>query len=103
MHLRSVGLLAMVVLAFPGAAGADEKVTLCHVPPGNPANAHTITVGEAAVRAHVAHGDQLGACPIGCSSSCGDGVVQSGEQCDDGNTNPFDGCDDCILVDTTPD
>jgi len=34
---------------------------------------------------------------------CGDGVLQPGEQCDDGNGNPFDGCDECTLVDITPD
>ena len=39
-----------------------EKVTLCHVPPGDEENAHTITVGESAVRAHLAHGDYLGEC-----------------------------------------
>ncbi|WP_426733580.1 hypothetical protein [Myxococcus faecalis] len=54
------------------AAGADSddpfhplnagKVTLCHIPPGNPDNAHSITVGLAAVKAHVKHGDTLGAC-----------------------------------------
>lgn len=44
-----------------GGAG-ETKVTICHIPPGNPANAHTITVGEPAVKAHLAHGDYLGAC-----------------------------------------
>jgi len=43
-------------------AEEDEGVTLCHLPPGNPANAHTITVGEPAVKAHLRHGDTLGAC-----------------------------------------
>lgn len=38
------------------------KVTLCHVPPGNPARAHTIAVGQPAVKAHLRHGDTLGAC-----------------------------------------
>ena len=33
------------------------KETICHIPPGNPANAHTITVGAPAVTAHLAHGD----------------------------------------------
>lgn len=42
---------------------AQEKVTICHVPPGNPDNAHTIRVGAPAVDAHLAHGDTLGACP----------------------------------------
>ena len=34
-----------------------SKVTLCHIPPGNPANAHLITVGAPAVKAHLRHGD----------------------------------------------
>jgi len=38
------------------------KVTLCHIPPGNPSKAKTITVGASAVPAHLAHGDYLGAC-----------------------------------------
>lgn len=37
-------------------------VTLCHIPPGNPANKKTITVDASAVPAHLAHGDYLGAC-----------------------------------------
>lgn len=40
----------------------EEKVEICHVPPGNPGNAHTIEVGESAVPAHLAHGDSLGEC-----------------------------------------
>ena len=44
---------------------ASKKVTICHIPPGNPPNAHTITVGEPAVRAHLAHGDHLGPCAGG--------------------------------------
>src|SRR5262249_42312296 len=40
----------------------SDKVTICHIPPGNPANAHTIDVGEPAVRAHLAHGDHCGPC-----------------------------------------
>ena len=40
-----------------------KKTTICHIPPGNPANAHTICVGNAAVPAHLQnHGDYLGAC-----------------------------------------
>ncbi|NUM46499.1 MAG: FecR domain-containing protein [Anaerolineales bacterium] len=40
----------------------SDKVTICHIPPGNPGNAHTITVGASAVDAHLAHGDHLGQC-----------------------------------------
>ena len=40
----------------------DGKVTICHIPPGNPGNAKTKTVSASAVPAHLAHGDYLGAC-----------------------------------------
>jgi len=40
----------------------DSKVNVCHRPPGNPVNAHTINVGASAVQAHLAHGDSLGVC-----------------------------------------
>ena len=48
----------------------NGKVILCHIPPGNPADAHTIEVGAPAMRAHLAHGDTLGACePSGNETS----------------------------------
>jgi hypothetical protein len=40
----------------------ETKVAVCHVPPGNPENPHTIEVGESAVPDHLAHGDTEGAC-----------------------------------------
>jgi len=39
-----------------------ERVAICHIPPGNPSNAHMITVGASAVAAHLGHGDTLGPC-----------------------------------------
>jgi len=47
-----------------GGNGGDDdgKVTICHIPPGNPDNAHTIRVSENAVDAHLDHGDTLGEC-----------------------------------------
>jgi hypothetical protein len=36
---------------------------MCHYPPGNPENRHEICVGNAAVPAHLAHGDSSGNCP----------------------------------------
>lgn len=41
----------------------EDKVLICHIPPGNPENAHTIRVSENAVPAHLAHGDTEGPCP----------------------------------------
>jgi hypothetical protein len=41
----------------------SKKTTICHIPPGNPANAHTLCIGNPAVPAHLHnHGDYLGAC-----------------------------------------
>ena len=40
----------------------DGRVTICHIPPGNPDNAHTIAVRVNAVPAHLAHGDYCGPC-----------------------------------------
>jgi hypothetical protein len=59
---------SMAAARSQGGSAADTgkgsiKVDVCHIPPGNPANMHVITVGAPAVEAHLAHGDNLGACP----------------------------------------
>jgi hypothetical protein len=63
---RILGAFVFVSLATiaPGPVqSAQEKVTICHIPPGNPGNAHTIVVAAAAVPAHQElHGDTLGEC-----------------------------------------
>ncbi len=71
----------------PGDDG-KEKVTLCHIPPGNPNAAHTITVGAPAVETHLGHGDSLGSCGEGTSNSGkgNSGVDNSGK----GNQNNND-------------
>jgi hypothetical protein len=43
--------------------GKKDKISICHIPPGNPNNAHTINVSGNAKYAHLAHGDTLGECP----------------------------------------
>lgn len=43
--------------------GESGGVVICHRPPGNPGNAHTIEVGPSAWPAHSAHGDSKGGCP----------------------------------------
>jgi hypothetical protein len=51
-----------------------SKTTVCHIPPGNPANAHTICIGNAGVPAHLAnHGDFVGTCSCGGGDGGGDG------------------------------
>jgi len=59
-----VGLMALglIFITGTGLTESNEKVTICHIPPGNPGNAHSITVSVNAVPAHLAHGDSLGAC-----------------------------------------
>lgn len=53
-----------VIINWPdgnnGNGGGVVKVDVCHVPPGNTANAHTITIGNPAVQAHLDHGDYVG-------------------------------------------
>ena len=43
----------------------DGKITICHVPPGNPSNRRTLSVGESAWSAHQGHGDYRGPCRRG--------------------------------------
>ena len=46
----------------PTDDGPSASGDLCHVPPDNPDNAHTISIGESALEDHLAHGDTEGAC-----------------------------------------
>ncbi len=67
MNRKCVLAGLVVVLGALGAvasvrADSQGKVDICHIPPGNPANAHTINVSVNAVPAHLAHGDYLGEC-----------------------------------------
>lgn len=47
----------------------EDKVLVCHVPPGNPANAHTICISANGVPAHLAHGCHLGECAVPVDTS----------------------------------
>jgi hypothetical protein len=60
-----------------------KKTTVCHIPPGNPANAHTICVGNAAVPAHLDHGDFVGTCA--CTMGDDAGVDDAPSSTDDGS------------------
>lgn len=61
----------------------EEKVELCHVPPGNPENAHTINISVSAVDAHLDNhaGDHLGECDCFDYDDCDD--EETGEETSD--------------------
>ena len=56
-------LVLLVVLGFSFKAStvtAPQKITICHIPPGNPANCHEITISVNALQTHIDHhGDRL--------------------------------------------
>lgn len=62
-----------------------KKITICHVPPGNAAAAHTLCISKCAVTAHLRehardnHSDYLGAC-VGESA---DDATDDGKDDDD--------------------
>jgi hypothetical protein len=60
-----VAIVACVVFMSIGGAWAktEAKVTICH-------KGQTIKVAASAVKAHLAHGDTVGKCPISCQAAC---------------------------------
>lgn len=87
--LYGLMLTVTITLSFsPTDIQADRKETkifVCHNAEKNPENAHTISVSEKAVPAHLAHGDFLGECqppdlePI--TDRDGDGVADADDNC----------------------
>ncbi len=47
----------------------DDKLLICHVPPGNPENEHEICISTNAVQTHLTHGDYCGPCTLLSNSS----------------------------------
>jgi hypothetical protein len=41
---------------------SGSKITICHIPPGNHANIHSMTISTNAWTTHQHHGDYLGYC-----------------------------------------
>jgi len=60
-------VIALAAFGATGAQVAPPKVNVCHVPPGDPENFHTIKINESALAAHLAHGDVAGACNERCA------------------------------------
>ena len=62
---NGVGKIERIIVVYqleelPPATG---KVVICHYPPGNPGNRHTIEVDQSALSTHITNGDTLGPCP----------------------------------------
>lgn len=97
---------AFALLLVPNDAGAE---VICHFPPGNRANFHTLEVGAGAVAAHLRHGDLLGPCNNHCEALCeedppnlctdncdaqtGACVPATPVDCNDGDERTLDSCD----------
>ena len=41
----------------------DHKIIICHIPPGNPDNAHSINIDKSALDTHLRHNDTIDECP----------------------------------------
>jgi hypothetical protein len=91
-------LVALFALTASAAWAGDAKVQVCHVPPDNPANFHTITISEDALEDHLAHGDLAGACFAHCDTLCSDGNACTIDACDASEqclpSHPPVNCDD---------
>ena len=103
--MRKAWLTAILFMATQAALAKSGDVTICHIPPGNPRNAHTIVISSSAVSAHLAHGDYLGECQpqvcspgatapcySGPSGTAGVGVCQEGTQTCNANGTAFGPC-----------
>ncbi len=85
-YLFESNLITFVETDDGVADGGDNgKVTICHIPPGNPDNAHTITISIDALSAHDTHGDTVGACGAAV------GAVGGGGDDDDDDDDDEDG------------
>ncbi|MBT8275802.1 MAG: hypothetical protein KJO39_06655 [Bacteroidia bacterium] len=64
-----LSILCIGLISIAGIRSSEEgpKITICHIPPGNPENAHSITISINALPAHLAHGDSEGACEAQCT------------------------------------
>ncbi len=52
-----------------GGEQQEEKVTICHIPPGNPSKAKTLSIDADDVQSHLNHGDYQGECSTSSTST----------------------------------
>jgi hypothetical protein len=104
MKRKFLGFAALTAFLALGTPAWAANVKVCHVPPGNPSNFHTITINENALQAHLAHGDLAGECSAHCGQLCDDGNACTIDACDSSErcaaTHPPVSCDDGNLCTT---
>jgi hypothetical protein len=63
--LGGIGSPIDTVTGSPAKNEYQEKVTICHRPPGNPSNAQTLTLSQSGANNHLQNhpGDSAGPCP----------------------------------------
>lgn len=79
----------------------DDDLVICHYPPGNPTNKHTISVSDNAWPAHQKHGDTIGACPGGSVFSVASSVSSAASSTGGGGgggSSSFGTCQDRFSV-----
>jgi len=85
------GTLGFVLSSPDAYAAPAPKITICHIPPGNPANPQTITISVSATLAHFTlhPGDSFGSCNADsqCVEQC---LFKAVRQC-------FPGQTECII------
>lgn len=81
MPKRYFFLFIAVLLAPQSVAATSTKVQICHIPPSDPENAHTLWISERALQAHLYHGDLQGPCEE--NEGCPNGMARIEEFCID--------------------
>jgi len=78
-------------IRVPGK-GNNNKVYLCHVPPGNNNNPQTLSVSVNAVASHLSghSGDRLGSCNMSCGSSAKGGRGNGEEGTEEGHEHSIE-------------
>ena len=71
----------------------EEKIIICHYPPGNTGNPQQLEIPSSAWPAHQARGDVLGPCPSNNNGNSGGSSGNSGGADNNGHGNNEDGVD----------
>jgi hypothetical protein len=107
-RVLSARLCAMLFILFYSSVtfGGPAKVEVCHIPPENPDNYHTIKISEKALAKHLAHFDLVGSCNELCDTLCDDGnacTIDHDDNCEQNGcyavTEPVDCSDGNLCTD----